>query len=545
MTPAKRIWLLFFLATCAAYLYGIGNFPFVGPDEPRYAQVAREMFERGDMVTPTLGGHTWFEKPVLSYWTMMAGYRLFGVSEWSARVGFALMALLTVLVVYWIGSRTERAGSDKEGLRWLALSSGVAAAASSGLIISAHGVNFDGPLTLMTTIALACFFVSELDEENRGRKWLLAGFYGATGAALLAKGLVGIIITFGVVAAYYILRRVVPRRDVLLSVLWGLPLLILVAAVWYAPVIARHGWTFVDEFIIQHHFARYTSNKYHHPQPFYFYIPVMLLFTLPWTLYLIEALAGARRWSWRAPDALSKWRVFALAWLVVPVLFFSASGSKLPGYVLPALPGATLLIGERLARVLRGEGNSHMLRATGGLLVLLGLISIVVIESKGYSMMTCAIIGALPLVAGGLVTLIFTKRGWLALGAIAFALYLMIIAGFACSIKEISRRLSVAYALEQAAERGYGSAPVYQLHTRERTVQYYAAGRLQYGADGEPLKFEGETQVEEAAHANGGTVLVIVPSPFKEQLTTYPPLETEIIEDNGGVALIAVRVKQK
>lgn len=539
---AKRTWLLFFLIASAAYLYGLGNFPFVGPDEPRYAEVAREMFTRGTMVTPTLGGHTWFEKPALPYWIMIAGYKLFGTGEWPARLGFALMGLLTVLVVYWIGSRTERKATDKEGLSWLALSSGVAAASSAGLLLFSHGVNFDIPLTLTTTIALGCFFVYELEEERRLR--LLAGFYIGMGAALLAKGLIGFIITFGVVTTYYLLRRTWPGQEIFLSVLWGVPLAVLVAALWYAPVIARHGWTFVDEFFIQHHFARYMSNKYHHPQPFYFYIPVMVMMALPWTPYLIEALAGARRWQWRSPDALSKWRAFGLAWLVMPVLFFSASGSKLPGYILPALPGALMLIGERLARLLRGEGGIRSMRASGVLVSLLALAAVIYVRHEGYTIMTCAIIGALLLGAGGLIAILLTRKGWLATGAIVCGMFLMIIVSLECGIEGISRRVSIAHALEQAGKRGYNLAPVYQLHTIERTAEYYAAGRLQYGANGEPVRFEGATQVEAAARANGGTVLVIVPSEYSSQLTSYAPLDAEVVEDNGDVALFAVRIRK-
>src|ERR1044071_5195190 len=130
-------------------------------------------------------------------------------------------------------------------------------------------------------------------------------------------------------------------------------------------MIYRHGWTFIDQFIIQHHFARYLSNKYHHPQPFYFYLPVLVLFALPWTAFLCAALWNARRWQWRSAEASGKLRVFAFAWLVVPVAFFSLSGSKLPGYILPALPGAALLIGERLSRVARGEGSTLAVPLTG------------------------------------------------------------------------------------------------------------------------------------------------------------------------------------
>jgi 4-amino-4-deoxy-L-arabinose transferase-like glycosyltransferase len=539
---AKRAWLFFLLPAACAYLYGLGNFPFVGPDEPRYAQVAREMFTRADAVTPTLGGHTWFEKPALPYWVMMGAYRLFGVHERSARLGFALMGLLTVLTLYLMARRTEDAG--KEEVRLLALAITLAAASCAGLLLFSHAVNFDIPLTMTTTIALASLFLSELEEDKRRRLWLLAGFYAGTGAALLAKGLIAIIITFGVAGTYYLLRRAWPRRDVLLSLLWGVPLMIVVAAVWYAPVIYRHGYTFVDEFFIQHHFARYTSNKYHHPQPFYFYLPVILLMALPWTPYLLESLAGARRWQWRSPVALSKWRAFAFAWLILPVLFFSASGSKLPGYILPALPGALMLVAERLARYLRGEGRLLSMRVTGLLVVLLALGAVVYVLQRSYPVTACAVAAALPLAAAGLIALILTNRSRLSTASIVCGMFLLIIVGLECGIEGISRRVSVAHALEEASARGYASAPVYNLHTIERTAEYYAAARLQYGADGEPLRFEGATQVERAAREKGGTILVIVPSEYTWQLTTYAPLETEMIEDNGDVALLAVKIRQ-
>jgi 4-amino-4-deoxy-L-arabinose transferase-like glycosyltransferase len=544
---AKRRRILFFLAAFAAYLYGLGNFPFVGPDEPRYAQVAREMFTRHDPVTPTLGGHTWFEKPVLPYWTMYAAYRLFGAGEWPARLSFALSGLMTVLVIYWAGARAEAGqpeGSDVDGLKGLAVASGVVASSCAGLLLFSHGVNFDIPLTLATTLALACFFIHDLEEEKRRGLWLLAGFYASVGAALLAKGLIGFILTFGIVTSYYLLRRTWPKREVAFSLMWGVPLTLCVAAVWYAPVIMRHGWAFVDEFFIQHHFARYTSNRYHHPQPFYFYIPIIMLMALPWTPYLVEALGGARRWRWRGNDALSKWRAFALAWLVVPILFFSASGSKLPGYILPALPGAVMLMGESVARTIRGQGGALYARVSGVLMLMLGLGALVYLWRESYAIGGCALAGAAFLLAGGTGALIWAKRGWLSVTALACAMFLMVIVGLACGLRSVERRISIAHAFEVARERGYDRAPVYHLHTIERTAEYYAAGRLRYGTDGEPLRFEGATQVEQAARETGSAILVIVPTEYTSQLTTYAPLETKIIDDNGEVSLVAVRIRQ-
>ena len=106
-TLAKRGSLVLFLLIVAFYLYGLGQLPLLGPDEPRYAQVAREMFLRGDLITPTLGGHLWFEKPALLYWMMIGAYKLFGVSEWSARLPSAVSGILTIAAVFLVGRRVD------------------------------------------------------------------------------------------------------------------------------------------------------------------------------------------------------------------------------------------------------------------------------------------------------------------------------------------------------------------------------------------------------------------------------------------------------
>jgi 4-amino-4-deoxy-L-arabinose transferase len=153
---------------------------------------------------------------------------------------------------------------------------------------------------------------------------------------------------------------------------WGLPLTLLVAALWYAPVIALHGKIFLNEFFVQQHFARYTSNKYLHAQPFYYYLPVTLFFSFPWTVFLITSLIGWKRASGSNP-VFDKLRLFALVWFIVPVAFFSLSGSKLSGYILPALPGVMVLAAMEVATYVRGEGKLGRVRLTGALLLLLGI----------------------------------------------------------------------------------------------------------------------------------------------------------------------------
>src|SRR5688572_31044345 len=110
---ASYVWLLFAFIIAAVYLTGL-TIPLLGPDEPRYSQVAREMFERNDWVTPTLGGFDWFEKPALLYWLQIASYKLFGVSEFAARFGSALFGLGTVLSLWILGKHVDRTTNDEQ-----------------------------------------------------------------------------------------------------------------------------------------------------------------------------------------------------------------------------------------------------------------------------------------------------------------------------------------------------------------------------------------------------------------------------------------------
>jgi 4-amino-4-deoxy-L-arabinose transferase-like glycosyltransferase len=542
-TLAKRVWLLFFVAAVACYFYGLGRPPLLGPDEPRYAQVAREMFMRADFITPTLGGHTWFEKPSLLYWMMMAAYGAFGVTEFAARIGPACAGLLTALIIFWLGRRIERACEEREKPRGLGAWSSLGLVTSAGLIIFSRGASFDIIVTMTLTLALACFYVSEVERDARRRLWLLAGFYACVGLSLLAKGLVGIVIPFGVVGSYFLFRRTWPDKKALTSMLWGMPLALAVAAVWYAPVIARHGWLFIDEFFIQHHFARFVSNKYHHPQPFWFYVPMMAALAFPWTPLLVAALWKARRWTWRKADALSKFHVFALMWLIVPVAFFSLSESKLPGYVLPALPGAALLAGEYLVHFLNMERSKIAMRFTGALLLCLVVAGILYDARTHVISNTGLMLIAAPLTVAGIFLLARTNQRRACAFVLVCAMLAATVFAVACLSDRVGERDSVKHLMELAAARGYSSAPVYGLHTIDYTAEFYASGRFAHEADGKPVRFEGPQQVLTVARQTGGTILVIVPVEHAGQLTTYAPLQTETIGDNGSVALIAARVR--
>jgi len=563
-TLAKRLWFLLFIVIGAFYLWGLGSLPFIGPDEPRYAEVAREMFARRDWITPTLGGMPWFEKPALLYWMMMASYRVFGVNEFAARVGPAVCGLLTAAFVYWIGSSIRGPGAvegspaatDEHHAKAIARWSTFVYLSSLGAITFSRGVDFDVVLAMTVTGALACFFqanarvataeptdsnFSSAAQKTKSTLLALAGFHFFTGLSLLAKGLAGYVIIFGALLLYYLLRRERPGRQFIVSFFWGLPLSLAVAAIWYGPMIARHGYTFIDQFIVQHHFARFTTNKYHHPQPFFFYPIVLLLLILPWAIAWVASLFSTRRWNWRGRTSIDRARVLALAWLIVPLVFFSISRSKLPGYILPVLPACALLIGERIACFCREQRGEKVIRATGVLLIVLAVVGAWYTSSNYDVQRVWIAIAGLPVLVG-LIAVVRPKLRATIFVLIGIAIIVSSALSLRLVVPAVAARDSVRDLVVAADKRGYGSLPIVQLHTVERTAEFYAANRITYGSDGEPVKFEGANQVIDAARRNGGRVLCIVPREYVTQLTGWPTAHTEIIGDNKRVNLVAVTI---
>jgi 4-amino-4-deoxy-L-arabinose transferase-like glycosyltransferase len=347
MNPRTRTDVLLLVAFCGFFFfYGLGAFGLLGADEPRYAQVAREMLERHDWVTPTLQGKPWLEKPVLYYWQAMLSYSVFGVSDWAARMPAAVDAVLMIAAIYFF-LRRFRPGSEIDGA--------LIAAGCAGIVGFARGASTDMPLAAMFAIALLGWYAW---YESRQRLGLVV-FYFFLALATLAKGPAAIFF-----AGVILLLFLAAQRDwrAILGSLWipGIVVFLAVALPWYMTVQLRNP-EFFRIFILEHNLGRFGQDLYHHRQPFWFYLPVLLLALMPWTLWLILAVVERLRLIWsERKEAIAtpedSWQLFLLIWLLVPVLFFSASQSKLPGYILPSIPAGALLIAEYL----RGRQRESM-----------------------------------------------------------------------------------------------------------------------------------------------------------------------------------------
>ena len=334
------------------FFFGLAFFGLIGADEPRYAQVAREMLARHDWITPTLGGKPWLEKPPLYYWQAMLAFSIFGVSDWAARLPSAVDATLMVVVTY-LFLRRFRPGFQLDGA--------LMTASAAGIIGFARAASTDMPLAATFAIALLAWFAWYESESRR----FLALFYCFLALGMLAKGPVApllaavIILVFATATSDY---RLLGRT------LWvpGIMLFCAVVLPWHIAVQIKNP-EFFRVFILQHNLARFGTNLYHHPEPFWYYLPVTLLGLIPWTVFVVASLAETVRIWWTARrEILDSERraldVFLVIWVAVPVAFFSLSQSKLPGYIVPALPAGTLLLAEYVRRrVADGESPSIFL----------------------------------------------------------------------------------------------------------------------------------------------------------------------------------------
>jgi 4-amino-4-deoxy-L-arabinose transferase-like glycosyltransferase len=365
MTTRTRTDVLLMAGFCAfLFFYGLGQFGLIGADEPRYAQVAREMFERHDWITPVLGGHAWLEKPPLYYWQAMVVFSLFGVSDVAARLPAAIDATLLVIAVY-LFFRKFRRGVEVDAA--------LITASCAGVIGYARAASMDIALAAAFSIGLMAWWA----WRESGKRIYLALFYGFMALAMLAKGPVAPFLAAAVIMLFALAVR---ESRLVLRTFWlpGILLFCAIALPWYAAVQLRNP-QFFREFILEHNLARFSSDLYHHRQPFWYYIPVTALAFLPWTVFVIVATVQPLRISWAErrlvspePDLEWQFSMFACCWLAVPVMFFSFSQSKLPGYILPSIPAGAVLLAEYLRRQLIEEDQKDVSK---GLVLLHSLLA--------------------------------------------------------------------------------------------------------------------------------------------------------------------------
>ncbi len=317
---APRFGALLVMVVAAFMFFSRLGYPLQEPEEPRYAEIPRQMLSTGNFLGPTLYGLPYYDKPPLLYWLVMASYTAFGVHDWTARLVPAAAAFFTVLVTYFWGKRVAGARAAFAAAMMLSL--------SARFVYLGRLLTMNSLLCLWVVAALGAAHIALRGPTLRWRWWLLSA--GACGLGLLTKGPVALVLVSLPVLVY----RLLDVRTARLSVRsWGayLGAALLVAGPWYLLLDARDP-DFARYFFWKHNVLRYLT-PFDHEKPIYFYLPDVLLGMLPWSLLLLPLAKFLGQHFFF---------LIASAWCFV---FYSIAGSKRSGYILPAMPPLALALG--------------------------------------------------------------------------------------------------------------------------------------------------------------------------------------------------------
>jgi 4-amino-4-deoxy-L-arabinose transferase-like glycosyltransferase len=414
---------VFFLLYGLTPILGGDGLGLVGADEPRYAQIAHEMLVRFDSahslkerlsacVTPYLYGLPWLEKPALYYWRAMFLFQDFGVHDWSARLPSTTFAFVMIGLIY-LHMRRFRPGGH--------LDAALITVACAGIIGFSRGASTDMQMAAPLSIGLLGWYA----WYETGSKFWLYDIYFFTGLATLAKGPVAPFLAALIITAFALLRRewVIIRR----SIWWpGIALYFAMVLPWFIAV-QHQNPTFFREFFLEHNLERFATDRYQHQQPFWYYIAVVILAIMPWTVIAIRALVDGIQTSvaeWRLRHSRSEtpnvsrpgdaFPEFLVLWAVIPIVFFSFSQSKLPGYVLPSIPPIAILTGDYLYRRRMGLSRWILL----GHAAVCGIMSVTIfllpwfIAHPKVMPPSSAVVAALMAGAGAIFLILIVTKGF-------------------------------------------------------------------------------------------------------------------------------------
>ncbi len=450
-TPATvREFLILFAVTTFLLLYGLvpvfggDQLGLVGADEPRYAQVAREMLTAhsdachsvnakmvprslrgsdlrssfhciaGGTVTPILYGKPWLEKPALYYWRAMSFFKEFGVSDWTARLPSSTATFALIILVF-LHMRRFRPGGH--------LDAALITVSCVAIVSFARGASTDMQLAAPFCIGMLGWYA----WYETGKKFWLFDLYFFGAAATLAKGPVAPFLALSIILLFAGLRR---EWSLLRRTIWlpGVLLYLIMVLPWYIAVQKRNP-TFYRLFFLEHNLERFATNRFQHHQPFFYYLIVLLIGLIPWTVMAVRALVDSIEVSiaeWkvrhnprrylghtRAGDAFPE---FLVLWALFPIVFFSFSGSKLPGYILPSIPPLTILTADYLNRIRREGLPKWLLWSHAGLCALMVFVLVLSPQHLKYETLVPSrqwlmIAAAAALFFGAIVFLIIRRWG--------------------------------------------------------------------------------------------------------------------------------------
>jgi 4-amino-4-deoxy-L-arabinose transferase-like glycosyltransferase len=451
--------VLLLLAVCVLlFWWRLGSLGLIDPDEPFYAQTAREMVETNDWITPHIFGEPQFEKPIFYYWLAAGSFKIFGINEFAGRTPSAFFATVLVLMTYAFGARVfnPRAG-------FLAA------------LILATGVEFTIMARLMLTdIALAAFLAGALysywlasESEGKTRvRWIVLHFI-CTALAVLTKGPLGSWIPLIATLTFsFFARNRSPLRG--RGLVAGILLYVLIAVPWYAIMLSKFGWQYAHDFFWHENIERLYRAEHRANNHFYYYIGVLLVGSVPWLPVLSVTITRAFRNFRDNRPALFLW-----SWLLSSLIFFTAAQSKLPSYIFFLFVPAALLSGRVLDDLLgngfRTAAERWIAMGAGVLQFAAVLVAPTVKVAAPFA--TPAIAVAVVLLIASVFLFARQLRIWIALNA--FSTAVLLVSALALAGQNVEAMSSTRPLVEDILRTRIGNEPILSGRFLVRGIFFY------------------------------------------------------------------------
>ncbi|HHL40657.1 MAG TPA: phosphatase PAP2 family protein [Deltaproteobacteria bacterium] len=507
--------LVLFLAIFVSF-FKLGGFLLFDVDEAVFSEATREMVETGDFITPTYNYEPRYDKPVLFYWLMAVSYKVFGTGHFGARAVSAFLGVALCAVTYLFVRRVRDAQA--------AAFSTLVLAANIEFFVYSHSAVTDMTLCFFITASLYSAYLALTGGD--GRWWY--GFWGASALAVLTKGVVGLLFPAAVTALYLIFSGAASRLAEPLRP-GAVALFLAVALPWFVAVYAANGWEFIDAFIIKHHIRRYTGVISGHSGPVYFFVVVLLVGFFPWYLWLPGGLV-------RGVAERGGLFTFAALWFLFVFVFFSLSRTKLPNYIFPLWPAASIMVGTRLAEIVRFNERWKGFYALAAVSVLAALPLLVLpfveirspVPLRGFYFVVPAVL-LLLVAAAAFLALRHRAAGIAAMGLVTVCLLVFLRTYVVPPANLFLQGALYDYALYG---RGLGEGYSFVAYDINRpSLAFYYGGRV-------PKLDRGELSRLASLGEDGAVVVVTAEERFDELKAAFPALK--FIDARNGYLLVGI-----
>lgn len=370
-------------------LFGIGGIPLLDPDEPVYAETAKEMIRFNDYLSPRIYNEYWYDKPPVFYWLLVASLKIFGgFSELAARLPASLMAIGAVLMTAFSATRLFNASAGF----W------------SGLTMGTTVMLMYMGKASVTDTTLLFFMTGALLSFMHKKYWLM---YVLCGFAVLTKGPIGVLFPGAIVFFYLLITRDL-RRLLHMHVLPGLLLVAAVGLPWYVYMYQNHGMAFIYEFIGFHNISRFAAPLHPKRVHWWFYLPVVIAGMFPWTGLMAKSVKDA---FCRGSGEEYRQLLFLQVWWIFVFVFFSIAKTKQVSYMLVLAPAFSMLMGWNLARMLHDDKESFTGWAAGSGVLFLMLGAGWIMGGRQMPELASGglLLGVLTLVIGVLIVILLKK----------------------------------------------------------------------------------------------------------------------------------------